>query len=132
MTKEELQLRIRAVEVRNGKAQFGRELTEAILAYAAPLRAAGQSQTGIAGELGIKAFTLQRWHQNVRKAEGAKREGVPSNELAFVRLEPVNAESEAVASFEVVLGNGRVVRVPAGFDGGALTRVLAVVEGVEQ
>lgn len=51
----------------------------------------------------------------------------------FVEVDTASpsAPSATVTSsrFEVVLGNGRVVRVPAGFSDAELARVLAITEG---
>lgn len=46
----------------------------------------------------------------------------------FVDLETAQVPQES--PFEVVLGNGRVVRVPPAFDDGSLSRLLAVADGV--
>ncbi len=96
--------------------------------YAAPLLAGGMSQTQLAGDLGIKAWTLQRWHQNAgRRPDAPKKKGVLAEALSFVRLEAA-AKAEPRASVEVVLRNGRVVRASTGFDSETLERVLAIVE----
>ena len=51
--------------------------------------------------------------------------------LAFVRLEPL-AQQAAAEPIEVLLRNGRVVRVPLAFDEGVLARVLDVAERGER
>ncbi|MBI2307910.1 MAG: hypothetical protein HYU78_11475 [Rhodocyclales bacterium] len=51
-----------------------------------------------------------------------------SESLAFVELEP--EPSAQLSPFEVVLGNGRIVRVPPAFDDGSLSRLLVVADGV--
>lgn len=48
--------------------------------------------------------------------------------VSFVEL--ASEPDPHAAPIEVVLGNGRIVRVPAWFDDGALSRVLAVADGV--
>lgn len=56
------------------------------------------------------------------------RRAAPANDdaPAFVPLRVV--PTAAGMAFEVVLGQGRVVRVPAGFDPAALRQLLAVLE----
>jgi len=64
-----------------------------------------------------------------RAAAAAKSE---PTKAAFVEIGPATPVPEAPVaggSFEVVLRNGRVVRVPSGFSDGELARVLAVAEG---
>jgi transposase-like protein len=130
VTKEELQARIQNVPVVGGKKRYGQELREAIVKFSAPHLATGQSLVTVAGELGMKAWTLQRWHQNARKPARRLSAKAPSA-MTFVRLEAARPtpQQHPQPSLEVVLGNGRVVRVPAGFDEGLLSRVLAVAEG---
>jgi len=51
-----------------------------------------------------------------------------STALEFIRLEP-SVSANAASPIEVLLRNGRVVRVPVAFDDHALARVLDVAEG---
>lgn len=132
VTKEELQARIQGVQVVAGKKRYGRELREAIVEFSAPHLAEGQSLAAVAGELGMKAWTLQRWHQNARKPARQPLANAPSA-MTFVRLEAARAAPrQPQPCAEVVLGNGRVVRIPASFDEGLLARVLAVADGCAQ
>jgi transposase-like protein len=123
MMKEELLARLGAVEIRGGKPKYSQELREATLEYASTRVAAGDSLNQVAGELGIKGWTLQRWSQNARRAA---RGGDPVrvSAMSFVRLEPSMSQGVPV---EVLL-SGRVVRVPVGFDGETLSRVVAILE----
>ena len=122
-TKEELQERIRAVVVAgNGYAQYPVELRRDVMAYARPLIAGGQAQMSIAAELGMKGWTLNRWHQNERKR---KLGGARFVEVAKARV----VVAPAPASFEVTCPSGHEVRVPACFEVRALRELLAAVEG---
>lgn len=88
---------------------------------------------------------LVRWEKSgLTRVEFARREGVnPSTlgwwrsilndsrqapELSFVEVALPEVTSAASAHLEVVLVNGRTVRVPAGFDAGELRRLLDVLE----
>jgi hypothetical protein len=119
MTKEELIALLATAEVRSGRRRFTREMKEKTLAYARDR----PSVPTVATELVIKGWTLQRWFQNERRA-GRANEGPVKG---FVRLE---AEAEVVSrggGLEVMLG-GRSIRVPVGFDGETLSRVVAILE----
>jgi DNA-binding XRE family transcriptional regulator len=128
VTKEELVEKIRNVEVRNGRAEYGKQLREEVLEYSMPRVESGESQTDIASELGIKKWTLNRWHQDARRCSDEQPKKVkPKKEPpAFVRLEPAR---EFGVPLEVMSG-GRLVRVPVGFDEGTLARVLTLLEGL--
>lgn len=119
-SREELLEKLRRVEVKDGRAKYGKELREEILKYSAPRVAAGVSQASIAAELGIKGWTLQRWHQNARRENGPV-----TKKPSFIRLEPA---PEVGGHLEVVARHGRVVRVPVGFDEATLARVLVALE----
>jgi transposase-like protein len=94
---------------------------------------------------------LARWERSgLTLAEFARRAGVPPGTLGWwrhalrasertpgdgrflelpVRSPLAEAPRPALATFEVVFGDGTVVRVPAGFDAEALDRLLALVVG---
>ena len=124
MTKEELLEKLRTVQVRNGRSVYGTELRNAILEFSTPRIAAGASQVEIAAELGIKAWTLNRWHQDARRATTGATKSTKTPKPVFVRLEPVR---EVAPSLEVVAGKC-LVRVSVGFDEATLLRVLSVME----
>ncbi|MBX7117134.1 MAG: hypothetical protein K1X64_22650 [Myxococcaceae bacterium] len=68
-SKEELKSRVASMPVQvDGKVQFSPELRRDILEYSREQQAAGRSQHSIADEVGLKGWTLNRWHQNERKA----------------------------------------------------------------
>ena len=92
-------------------------------------RDSGLTAEQFAGELGINAGTLKFWGYKLGKEsrEAAaprtprrRRAAVPS--FVEVRAEPV------VSTFEVELGNGRRLRVPAAFDASVLERLLPILE----
>jgi len=83
----------------------------------------GQSASGFARAHGVKATRLLRW---------AERLGVGSSRKVHfhpVRLVGTVGEKGAGEGLEVVLVDGRRVRVPSGFAVEDLARVLAVLEG---
>ena len=122
-TKEELKKRVESAAVASdGKVQFSPELRRDIMAYSTEQQAVGRSQHAVAGEVGMKGWTLNRWHQNERKATvgGAK----------FVEVSPRKARvAPAAAPFEVTCPSGFEVRVPAGFEARALRDLLQALEG---
>jgi len=139
MTKDELRARLSAAEKRNGKTRYERSLIDAVMEHAIPRKAAGESLSSVAEDLGMSAGNLQRWSwargkatQGVgsgsRAGPGGPTAGEPRSPLAFVRLEP--AESTTGESLEILVA-GVAVRVPVGFDGATLSRVLALVKGGE-
>ena len=92
-------------------------------------RDSGLTAEQFAGELGINASTLKFWAYKLGKGNGevaADRapKPTPPKAASFVELrrEPVSA------AFELDLGNGRRLRVPASFDSAALERLLGVLE----
>jgi hypothetical protein len=128
-TREELKRRVESTSVNsNGRAMFRSELRRDVVEYSSAVRAGtGASLGEIAGELGLKGWTLQRWHQNAREAAGgasfvevtAKKRGRPPK---------VNVTAPP-ADFEVRCPSGHEVKVPAGFEARALGELLAVLEG---
>ncbi len=131
-TKEELKQRIEATPVNsNGRAMYSPELQRDAVEYSrAQQVATGGSVGAIATELGLNGWTLQRWHQNERRAQ---RSGA-----SFVEVTPKkrgrppkvgSAVVTSAAAFEVTCPNGFEVRVPARFEVRALRDLLAAVEG---
>lgn len=74
------------------------------------------------------ASKRQKQEQNGRI--GRDRDFVPVQVVASATpsMTPATAPAVRVGSIELVLGAGRVVRVPAGFDAATLQRLLAVLE----
>jgi hypothetical protein len=87
-------------------------------------RQSGQTLTAFARACDVHPERLARWHRQLR-AESPEA----------VRFHPVRVRTaerdsdEYTGRIELVLGDGRSIRVPHGFDAGDLRRVLAVVEG---
>jgi hypothetical protein len=126
---EELKKRIAAAPVlSNGSAQFGPELRRDILEYSSEQKAAGCSREEVAAALGMKRWTLDRWHQNESK--------VATVPAAFVEVPPMprgrppkTAKVEPDAAFEVTCPSGFEVRVPARFEARALRELISALEG---
>ena len=77
----------------------------------------------------LNRSTFGYWRRQV--GEQARR-SVPKPSVQIVRLDVVEVGESAAARnatpFELVLGNGRLVRVPVDFDAAALERLVSVVE----
>jgi transposase-like protein len=138
MTTDELRMRISESEKCNGRTKYERSLKEAVIEHAGRRKSAGESLARVAEELRMSACTLQRWFARNRTkgsetSEGPnalmRRRGIADSlsPMAFVRLEPT--KSRAGEPLEVLLPGGIAVRVPVGFDGGTLSRVLTLVKG---
>lgn len=109
-------------------------------------RESGLTAKEYAAEVGINANTLSHWGWRLRGEEGRpkKRRRGPGNVAARVGWVEVVTPDGAIRSpatdvevapaarpggwFELVVGRGRVIRVPTDFDRDALDRLLAVVE----
>ena len=82
---------------------------------------------------GVRPSSLKWWRW--RLGGEARRAAAPAKgramKAAFIEVSGAAPKATAQTSlrFEVVLRNGRVVRVPSGFGDGELARVLAVAEG---
>lgn len=97
-------------------------------------RESGQSATDYCRERGIHAGTLAGWLSKVRETGGAGTGARVDARSVFVpvRVSPVPSAAPSSAEhgdIEVVLRNGRRVRVRGNFDNGSLARLLMVVEG---
>ena len=94
--------------------------------------ASGLSIPAFAAKHQLSRSALYYWRRRLA-GEAAEAEAPPSSAtaLAFVRLEPL-AQQAAAEPIEVLLRNGRVVRVTRVFDDGVLARVLNVAERGER
>lgn len=125
-TREELQEKIRSVPMlRNGNAKYSAELRCEIIDYSKRLMAQGQSQQSIAVELGMKGWTLNRWHQNIRAAKEPRFVEVSTRKMEVGRRAVPSQE----AAFELKSPSGFEVRVPAVFSSSALRALLSAIEG---
>lgn len=128
-TKEELRKRVDGTPVAsNGRVLFSPELKRDLMEYAKEGLAQGRSQNSIAADLGLKGWTLNRWHQNERKTRGSGAGFVEVVAKKRGRPPKVSAMTPA-AAFEVTCPSGFEVRVPASFDASALGRLLQALEG---
>ena len=78
---------------------------------------------------GICASVLHRWLRRARREAGLPVASAPPR-LVPVRVAPPPAEAAGPAAvvLEVVLGNGRVLRVPPGADPAAVAGLAAALE----
>lgn len=93
----------------------------------------GQSLRAFATTHGLKAARVSRWAKRLGKRRGGRRRpgrtGIAPLKLRFHPVELVgNATAPERTSIEVVLLDGRRVRVASGFASEDLERVLQVME----
>lgn len=92
----------------------------------------GLTAKEFAAETGLNAGTLQFWQYKLKRGARPARRPRPKSpsETIVASLVEVRAPVGAVADqrFEIELGNGRRVRVAAGFEPVALKALLAVLE----
>ncbi len=72
--------------------------------------------------------TFDYWRRRLR-SEGASAASPSSRAVEVIRVDLEAASAICSEPLEVVVGNGRLVRVPMGFDAGTLERLLVVLEG---
>ena len=94
------------------------EIGEIVEAY----ESSGLTQAAFARSHKVALSSLSYW---IRKVRGGWKQRPEPAALVPVR---VVGSVMPVSRFEVQLANDRVVRVPAGFDGDELRRLLSVVE----
>ncbi len=99
------------------------EASEALVAW----EESGLELTAFAIDKGLDPQRLARWRRRLATM------GSPMFEEVTPCLAMVTTADDATAGaarehFEILLPSGRVVRVPASFDGSALQRLLAVVD----
>ena len=83
----------------------------------------------IARREGVCASVLHRWQRRARMLTGLPVPSAPPR-LLPVRVEAPTSEAPRVAAgLEVVLGNGRVLRVPVGADPAQVAQMAAALEG---
>jgi hypothetical protein len=94
--------------------------------------ASGLSVPAFAAKHQLSRSAIYYWRHRLA-GEAAEAEAPPSSAtaLAFVRLEPLSHQPVA-EPIEVLMRNGRVVRVPLAFGDDALARVLDVAERGER
>jgi len=95
-------------------------------------RQSGQSAAEYAQAHDLDAGTLAAWASRLKKEIGGDgvRRSKPKPAFLAVQLRQFRAPAVAVeGTFEVVLANGRCVRVSGEFDAERVSRLLAAVEG---
>ena len=95
-------------------------------------RDSGLTAEQFAAEVGINAGTLQFWKYKLKRPEARmsrrRRTKVPAAIVSsLIEVRPSGSVATETR-FEIELGNGRRVRVPAAFEPGALKSLLAVLE----
>ena len=97
-------------------------------------RRSGLTAKEFARSVGINSGTLTYWACRLGRERRGRDAASPRSgssrrtpEVGFVEL---MAGSGSDGRFEVELGNGRRLRVPASFEAAVLERLLAVLEGV--
>ena len=96
-------------------------------------RSSGKTSKEFAGATGLNASTLLWWssrlrsEQRLQKASGTARRAGNEPSFAEVALAEVGS-GVGDDRFELELGSGRRLRIPAGFDALALERLLAVLK----
>jgi transposase len=81
---------------------------------------------------GVAVSSLRWWRWRLGSEAKKTRAYAPLARAAGVSgpaFVEVGSPSTSASSYEVVLANGRVVRVPASFDDAVLARIISVVEG---
>jgi hypothetical protein len=96
-------------------------------------RSSGRSAADYARERGVKAGTLLWWSAQLKRKRTPVR-GVEATPVAFLPLHvrethPERSVMATGSTIEVILGNGRRVRVVGQVDVEQLERVLAAAEG---
>ena len=94
-------------------------------------RRSGRTVCDFCAEHGLAESSFYAWRRAISErdrqvAQQAGSDGQTEDSPAFVPLCVVPAAT--AAALELVLGQGRVVRVPAGFDAVTLQQLLAVLE----
>lgn len=89
----------------------------------------GQTVKAFAERHGVNVSTFYAWRKRLAPS-------APSTTLALVAPRFVELQATAAAPaarsrapFELLLRNGRLLRIPVEFDEGALAKLLVVVEG---
>ena len=115
----------RVAAARTGKRPYWREADARVVIEA--WRRSGRGLAEFARERGVGEGRLRRW---VARLEGARRQ--PEVSFHPVRLAGASGtEPQHGEALEVVLRDGRSVRVPYGFAPEHLRRVLQVLEAAE-
>ncbi len=106
------------------------------------LQASGETVAEYARKRGLNAWVLYDWRRRLGMREqprlASSEPATHATALARSAFLPVRVSRRHVPvapssePLEVVLGSGRVVRVPPSFDGAALRRLVSVLEEVSR
>jgi transposase len=88
----------------------------------------GQSAEEFAAREGLKKERLVWWRWKLRAEAAASKDAAPLSFLPVQVVEPKASPVLRSALMDIVLPNGRVVRVAPGFDLAALAHVLLIAE----
>lgn len=97
----------------------------------------GLSLRDFCAEQQLSESSFQAWRRTIARREQASSPPVPEPHDLLPAFVPVRLTSPPIppafltpstSSLELVLGQGRIVRVPAGFDVATLRNLLAVLE----
>jgi hypothetical protein len=96
-------------------------------------RRSGQTVRAFCGEQGLSEPSFYAWRRIIAERDqqsrcGRRRDGNGQDNKQPVFV-PVRVAAASSGPLEVVLGQGRVVRVGSGFDAVTLRQLLAVLEG---
>lgn len=105
-------------------ARTKRHTPEERKSWAARWRASGLSGREFARQNGLEAESVYRWGKEFGDGAVKKRTG----NQAFTEVRVGDGAATAAAMVEVVLSNGRVLRVPPSIDAGQLRALVEVVE----
>jgi len=104
-----------------GLTKRGREMRRLLVAQ----QCSGLSLAEFARRRGVRANTLSWWRHRLGGGDGVE-EG--ASRERFIELSPPASSWEVqTVAFEIVLGDGTVVRVPERFGQESLRRLLAVL-----
>jgi hypothetical protein len=94
-------------------------------------RQSGLTAREFAKRVGINAGTLSHWAWRLGRAgeaDGRGREPIKRGGASHASFVELVAGAIEDRRFELDLGDGRRLRIPAGFDGAGLERLLAVLD----
>lgn len=115
----------RAYPVRRSRAEWTAEVAQ--------WRKSGLGSAEYAQQRDLKRGTLLWWSRRVGKTSEVRTPSAAATPVMFVPLRIREDQTAALessqGSIEVILRNGRRVRVSGAVDGGALARVLDAAEG---
>jgi transposase len=91
-------------------------------------QASGRTIRAFCAEQGVSQASFFAWRRTIAQRD-QPHAAPPESSAAFVPLRVIARPTAPPAqSFEVVLNDDRVVRVPAGFDPASLRQLLAILE----